>query len=1256
MDRATPHGTGRGGVELPDLPNALGHGAQQAFRINADGKGYVQELAIPWKLLCKDGKMPAPGSELRVTVEPNFTAGAFGRLTIKDLFRVGAVPNRIFTFYSYDIWGAGILEKTGKVVPAPLRLADGRELPVRLVGGVPVVDWSRLAKVRELPGFKTLAFEMPFDGHVSLNLRNKDGVVVRQLLTDHPYVKGSHKVKWDGLPTPHYRTPGEPLPAGEYTWEAIAHPGLTLTLRGWAAAAGIPWAAGPGTDWGGDHGVPSACATDGEKVYLGWNGAEGGKSVLACDADGKLLWGIGKGIGSSAEHLAVDGGIVYGLGWDGVSGRQLFRLRAKDGVFDNWISRGIAALAVPDLWAERTDKGQMPDRADGMDVKHGVLYLTFSAADFRPDDISDLAALTRKVLTDATVGPRLLKQVNPRFHERLQNWLAGQMREEDAFCLHSVQGPWWKFELPEGLTRLLDRTDLAAGNRWPGAYEPSAGQPPLPGTAVRRASASAQDGTAGRVRCKLGPLAQAPGGSQPGRGAGRERSPGVCYRRPPDRAGHQPADGRKQAVDYRAARRRQPDGGCGGPPLRRLRRPDQQVKIFTAEGKPAGQIGRRGGRPLLGPWQADGFYAISSLLVDKQGRLWVTEGDRHPKRISIWDMSTGKPVKELFGPTHYGASGGAICPTDPNLMVGEGCEWRFDPKTQTFACTGVFDRSLHGFAKFCTPANGRLYLAVTRESQPYRSATRIFQRIGEGTWRVRAEVRPDFIAKTTTFWSDVNGDGREDPGETITVPMVLVTYGSNAWSLNLNPQDFTLYGVTDGTRKVYQVRLAGYTACGAPRWDVAGMKELPFAGGKDVYSVLPSPDNRLLLTCGEHTYYRCYEIASGKLLWSYPNPFFQVHGSHHAPAPEPGLTRGAYGFVGTFTLPNTGTVWAINANLGEWYLLTEKGYFLARIFEGDPMQWQWPAKAEVGADMTRCPPGSGGEDFGGSLTQGIDGKVYVQAGKNAVWNLELGNLDRIRIIGTGTIILKPEEQSLARAEFEKQCQRAVGVQTCEVRRLTPTFTGNLGSDFQGINPLEYKKQDDAAVKTLLAWDAKNLYLGFEVADNSPWVNGAKEPPQMYVSGDTVDFQFGSDPKADPKRSEAVAGDFRLSIGNFLGRPTAVLYRKVSAEKRPKTFTSGVIAQYVMDYVEVVRDAKIAVKIRPDGKGYVVEAAVPLTALAFTPQPDVIYRGDVGATHGSAEGDRTRLRTYWSNQETGLVDDAVFELQVVPKNWGQMVFK
>ena len=176
-----------------------------------------------------------------------------------------------------------------------------------------------------------------------------------------------------------------------------------------------------------------------------------------------------------------------------------------------------------------------------------------------------------------------------------------------------------------------------------------------------------------------------------------------------------------------------------------------------------------------------------------------------------------------------------------------------------------------------------------------------------------------------------------------------------------------------------------------------------------------------------------------------------------------------------------------------------------------------------------------------------------------------------------------------------------------------------------------------------------------MADNSPWVNGAKEPAQMYVSGDTVDFQFGADPKANAKRTEAVAGDFRVSIGNCLGCPTAVLYRKVSAEKKPRAFTSGVVSQYVMDYVAVLKEARIVVHLRPDKSGCLVEAAIPWTSLGFVPQPGVLYRGDVGVTHGTAAGDRTRLRTYWNNQETGLVNDAVFELQMTPKNWGQIKF-
>ena len=70
----------------------------------------------------------------------------------------------------------------------------------------------------------------------------------------------------------------------------------------------------------------------------------------------------------------------------------------------------------------------------------------------------------------------------------------------------------------------------------------------------------------------------------------------------------------------------------------------------------------------------------------------------------------------------------------------------------------------------------------------------------------------------------------------------------------------------------------------------------------------------------------------------------------------------------------------------------------------------------------------------------------------------------------------------------------------------------------------------------------------------------------------------------------------------------------------------------------------------------VEAAVPLDALDFKPAAGAAYRGDLGVTHGDPAGRRTRLRTYWSNQHTGIVDDAVFELKMEPKHWGEVRFE
>ena len=144
-----------------------------------------------------------------------------------------------------------------------------------------------------------------------------------------------------------------------------------------------------------------------------------------------------------------------------------------------------------------------------------------------------------------------------------------------------------------------------------------------------------------------------------------------------------------------------------------LREPDNQVLVFDRDGKPTGQaIGRKGGRSLLGPWTPDGMAFIASLAVDAQGKLWVAEQDYVPKRFSCWDTKSGQLVKEFFGPTTYGALGGAINPQDPYLMVGQGCEWRIDPQTGRADCLGVITRDGMEVSRFGIGSNGKLYLAV----------------------------------------------------------------------------------------------------------------------------------------------------------------------------------------------------------------------------------------------------------------------------------------------------------------------------------------------------------------------------------------------------------------------------------------------------------------------------------------------------------------------------------------------------------------
>jgi outer membrane protein assembly factor BamB len=1128
------------GVKLNEgnIKDAKTRGAQQAFAVDADGKGYVQELAIPWNLLSKDGTPVSTGGKFMVTLEANFTVGAKGRLSVKDIFKSGVKIDRVFTFQGPGCWGWATCEEKGRMIPPPVRLADGREIPVKLEHGVPVADWSGLSEAKAADGFKPITFEMPVDGYISLNIFDREGRVVRQLLNCQRMTKGQQTVKWDGLTTPSWNVPGAAVAPGEYTWSAIYHGEIGLRLRGWACNAGAaPWDGPSGRDnWGGDHGVPAACATEGDSVFLGWSSAEAGKALLACDLDGHVKWKNNRQGIAGASQLAMDRGIVYV-----VNGNDIYRLDAHSGAYSAWPEKDSPDLFLRELFPNSKNQGET---IDGLDVRNEKLFFSRSKENRIACVDVKSGALVRMLSVPSPSALKLISDSLLYVVSDRKNVLAVDAGTGEAKTLLS------------GLSEVHALTVDKAGNVYVG-----------------------------------------------------------------------------------------------------LREPENCVLVFDPNGKQIATIGRKGGRAKIGPWTSDGMLFISSLCIDSAGKLWVTEADTAPKRISVWDSRSGKFIQEFFGPTTYGAIGGAINPRDPNIMAGQGCEWRIDPQSGRATCLGTITRDGMENARFCVGSNGRVYLAVAGNWLYTVGPLRIYERIGDADYRLRtsivyvdgagneappAGVKPG-SSKRTLVWADENGDGQRQPEEITGADGEL---RFSAWYMNIAP-DLTLYS---GDR---QFKVTGFTSCGAPKYDLTKPIRMPAPG-------LGSADGQFVLQPGDygvdHGTLNCYDIASGKKIWTCPDTFNGVHGSHNAPPTETGLIRGSYGPCGTVKLPQPiGNVWVLPTNVGEWHVLTERGFYLTRFFEGDAMKVAWPEKAQPGVSLDHSPPGQGGEDFGGSVTLGHNGKLYLQAGKTAFWNVEVTGLDSVREVKGGTIEFSEADSKQAVALRAERLPDAKGhaLKQMAIKRSTPTFTGDIAKDFDGSQTVQFQKADDTAIRATAAWDDQNLYLAWDVTDTTPWRNSAEIPEEMYVRGDTVDFQIGTDPNAPKNRSEAVLGDLRLSIGNFKGKPTAVAYRKVAKEKHPKTFSSGIVKEYVMDSVVILEGAKIAVAQNP--KGYVVEAAIPLSALDLRPADGLALRGDFGATHGDASG-RTRLRTYWSNQHTGIVDDAVYELQLEPRNWGELTFK
>lgn len=693
-----------------------------------------------------------------------------------------------------------------------------------------------------------------------------------------------------------------------------------------------------------------------------------------------------------------------------------------------------------------------------------------------------------------------------------------------------------------------------------------------------------------------------------------------------------------------------------------------QVRRFSSAGVKHAVTGMPGG-PYRGKYVPERMVNPAGLVFGPDGKLWVTEKRWNPKRVIAWDLKTNKVVIEKFGMPHYGGDGSGFDPENPRRWIGLGCFWDVDLEKKTARPThvlsldeghlGHFEPQSYAFfreaGRTFVATRGKLALisevlpdgtlkdiAATAGThhfgyafnwQPPQAYIDAFyakwpeKRAGEKPGK-KGEGKPWSQRGMGVLWVDRNRDG-EAQKEEFDFCGDQIDYAGGPWGHMQNSLTFYM-PVADKTQvKVVAIKPKGFLANGVPDYptlDEAIAQAVPVSltPGYKRSGVATVRDRFGRFLFNSDPEMNAY-ASDGKHLWSYPNQWSDVHGSHDAPLPEPGVMQGVMAFLGIAPFDDSADVFFVNGNHGRCFTLTSDGLYLDEAF------------VDVRVSYLKNEYRLGGEIFGGSFARDAkSGKYYVQIGHGPYRIYELTGFDKVKRVSGKLTVTKAQ---IAAAERQNLRQVAAKQQA----KVT-TIPGSIAWDKSG----KFKAQCDIAA------DATHLHLTWRVQDTSPWINNGRDWAKLFATGDTVDFQFACDPKADPKRREPVIGDKRLLIAPHEGKPFAVLYEhRKPGGKNPVEFTSPWRGAKVDD-VRQLPEAKIEVKT--DANGYTVKASLALSDLGLTLKPGENLRADFGVTFGDAAGTDTNLRSYWSNQSTGLVDDIPGEIMLSPNLWGELGVK
>lgn len=695
----------------------------------------------------------------------------------------------------------------------------------------------------------------------------------------------------------------------------------------------------------------------------------------------------------------------------------------------------------------------------------------------------------------------------------------------------------------------------------------------------------------------------------------------------------------------------------------------QCVRVFAADGKPQRSIGLPGGRAWQGAYDPAGMLMPRGLALDAKNRLWVAEDDNHPRRISVWDATSGALVHEFVGGTTYGGvNGGQIAPWDATRAISAGMWFGIKLGTEGYRPLVTLDRRraldqcfAWDHASNAAPAKRFLRAGERRFITAGEFQSILGELQADGTWkplcafgqvagkpedklRWSESPWPAFFqqhAKDNFIWIDANRDGACQENEMQWRPVTQEMGNWNVyWSTGGFDRDFNAY-VACGSRAVAKIPFGGWDAQGLPRFDIATATIVARMPAGEFQAVAVDPATAQLFTVIEANSRRwknqdpgLYSFrADGSLWWRIlgnedVRPLGNLNGECVMGPVDAGGEVG--GLVSTT----------------QWHglhvpLITTDGIYTGRILR-DPVEG-----GEPGPDMFR------GECIQ-YLNRLDDGRVILAHGKNAHHFFTVTGLDTVKRFST-TLTLTPAAAAQAAERLrERQAASQTAAPIVIQSRPAPVVVDGKLDEWDVAQTTAIGAAGTGpSAKVGLRTDGRMLYAAWQVTKNGGYHNTGDDATRLFLTGDAVDLHFSADAVPVAGHAEATANDTRIVIGRVGSEAVAVIYRtKAHGKAEPQSFSSP-NRQIVFGQVIRLPGAQVAISDTADG--YIVEAALPVNELFAEPNAMWVGRtilGDAGVIVADATGRRV-LRMYRFNQAAQIVNDVPSEAVLQPAQWGAL---